>query len=154
MEAYDPLDPVQYYINSLKSHVEWPPLEIPPHVDVPPDLSEEPDWDMEEWLSRGLSSNYSSVLFTPSLNATNIEDLWNQVEAEYPLLPVASQAMRYLLYTAKEGYNSQLSEIVATQHPNVSLEARLWTPTVLVLNKWLEQGFLKGLKTQTQGFFV
>ena len=144
MESYDPLDPIQYYLNSMKTHVEWPPLEIPPHVDVPPDLAQEPDWDMEEWLSRGLASNYSSALFTPSLNATNIENLWNQVEAEFPLLPLASQAMRYLLYTAKEGYNSQLTEIVASQHPNVALESRLWTPTIIVIHKWLEKGFLKG----------
>ena len=144
MESFYQLDPVHYYMDALSTNLDWPALEVPQDLDVPPNLQEEPDWDIHEWVNRGLATNYATEIFTPSLNADNILRLWREVDTVFPLLPVPSQAMRYLLSVAQHGYSSQLSHIQPSHHPNICLEPRLWTPAVLVLNSWLKKGFLKG----------
>ena len=138
------LDPVTYYTDTHLTSVDWPALEVPPDLDVPPDLTSEPGWDVNEWNNRGLSHNYPSDLFNPSLDPDAIKQLWEETEVVFPLLPVPKMSMMFLHAVAERGYSSLLQEIQPTVYHNVCLEPRLWTPTVLVVDSWLRKGFLHG----------
>ena len=142
---FDPNDPVQYYTDSFRNWVEWPPLDIPAELDIPPALRQEPVWSPEEWLQRGLASNYRSTDdFQPLLHADVILDLWQRAEALVPLKPIPHQAVQFLHNLAKYGYSSQLYKITQTKYKNVAIEARLWSPAVHVLHTWLNLGFICG----------
>ena len=140
----DPLDPVTYYCNLNLSTVEWPPLDIPPDLIIPPEMSQEPAWTPEEWLARNLGSNYESPEFIPSLSAENIENLWHQTQIVFHTRPMDRQALQFLLDVAAHGHSSGLHSIVSSAHPNVALESRLWTPAVVVLSQWLKKRFICG----------
>lgn len=138
------MDPITYYLNTMKTVVHWPPLDVPAHLTIPPNLDVEPMWTRSEWLERGLASHYPTSSFTPLLSKENIDTLWKETEAQYPLLPMNSQAIRFLSHVAEFGYSSRLSTITATHHKNHMLEPRLWTPAIIVMDQWLRAGFLHG----------
>ena len=142
---FDPSDPVKYYCDSFRNWVDWPPLDIPPELDIPPDLKREPSWSPEEWIRRGLATNYrSSADFQSLLSADNILDLWQKAEAQAPIKPIPRQALQFLHNLALNGYSSQLYKISSTRYKNVALETRLWTPACHVLHTWLKAGFICG----------
>ena len=144
MEPDDYFDPMAYYTYDSLTTVDSPPLEVPAHLQIPPDLTAEPDWDCTQWLQRGMASNYPTSLFQPQLKADQIWNIWRETELIYPLLPIHTQAMKHLHQIATEGYNSKLFDIRPSMVPNVILEQRLWTPTIVVLDSWIRKGFVMG----------
>ena len=140
----DPFDPIVYYRDENLTEVEYPEKPVPPHLDIPADLMEEPTWTLEEWTRRGFPSNYDTAQFSPRLNAVAIREMWVAVEKVFPVSRLGKSGLQLLYDVARSGLNSKLSSYVPTTHKNFCLEDRLHKPALVVIHDWLCENFLLG----------
>ena len=151
------LDPVEYYLHSERTEVEWPAPTVPVDLSLPEELSQEPRFSIQEWSQRGLAANYEGALFQPLLSCDNIAWLWSETDKIFKLSPRGQHGLSYIYNVAKNGYSSNLgeyflglvlllfeynsvcvsAEIIPTTYRNVALESRLYLPAIIVIHEWL-----------------
>ena len=139
-----PLDPLSYYLDEEQSVVDWPDAEVPAHLSIPDTVLTEPHYTLEQWTAAGFTSNYSDELFVPRLSASNVFSLTMATDLLYPLAPLNRRGLALLFDIAQNGFDSRLSHISPTVYKNVSLEARLHKPCLVVLDSWLSKKFIRG----------